>query len=286
MENSPKPIVAAIHGTALGGGLEVALACHFRVATKDARLGLPEVKLGLLPGAGGTQRLPRAVGPELAVKMIVGGDPIGARRSAQERPDRGNRRRPGRRRRGLCPQGAGREAPAAQAARRRQQACGGQGRPLDLHQRGRGPDQEGARAGSAVRRRRRGRRRHRPAVRRRPEEGARGLPQAGGERPVEGAALRLLLRARSGQDRRRSRRHQAAQGRARRHHRRRHHGRRHRDVVRQCRYSGDADRDRRGAAQARHGRDAEELRGDRGARRHSGGCARQAHGPDQRRGRA
>jgi len=54
MENSPKPIVAAIHGTALGGGLEVALACHFRVATKDARLGLPEVKLGLLPGAGGT----------------------------------------------------------------------------------------------------------------------------------------------------------------------------------------------------------------------------------------
>src|SRR6266446_4734855 len=78
MENSPKPIVAAIHGTALGGGLEVALACHFRVATRDARLGLPEVKLGLLPGAGGTQRLPRAVGPELAVKMIVSGDPIGA----------------------------------------------------------------------------------------------------------------------------------------------------------------------------------------------------------------
>ncbi|MGY8663237.1 3-hydroxyacyl-CoA dehydrogenase NAD-binding domain-containing protein [Bradyrhizobium sp. UFLA05-109] len=78
IENSPKPVVAAIHGTALGGGLEVALSCHFRVATKEAKLGLPEVKLGLLPGAGGTQRLPRAVGPELAVKMIVGGDPIGA----------------------------------------------------------------------------------------------------------------------------------------------------------------------------------------------------------------
>jgi len=78
LENSPKPIVAAIHGTALGGGLEVALACNFRVAVKEAKLGLPEVKLGLLPGAGGTQRLPRAVGPELAVKMIVGGDPIGA----------------------------------------------------------------------------------------------------------------------------------------------------------------------------------------------------------------
>ncbi|WFU25835.1 3-hydroxyacyl-CoA dehydrogenase NAD-binding domain-containing protein [Bradyrhizobium sp. CB1717] len=78
IENSAKPVVAAIHGTALGGGLEVALACHFRVAVKEAKLGLPEVKLGLLPGAGGTQRLPRAVGPELAVKMIVGGDPIGA----------------------------------------------------------------------------------------------------------------------------------------------------------------------------------------------------------------
>jgi 3-hydroxyacyl-CoA dehydrogenase len=78
IENCPKPVIAAIHGTALGGGLEVALGCHFRVATKDARLGLPEVKLGLLPGAGGTQRLPRAVGPELGVKMVVSGDPIGA----------------------------------------------------------------------------------------------------------------------------------------------------------------------------------------------------------------
>ncbi|TKT70741.1 3-hydroxyacyl-CoA dehydrogenase [Afipia massiliensis] len=78
IENSSKPVVAAIHGTALGGGLELALGCHFRVATKDAKLGLPEVKLGLLPGAGGTQRLPRAVGPEMAVTMIVGGNPIGA----------------------------------------------------------------------------------------------------------------------------------------------------------------------------------------------------------------
>jgi 3-hydroxyacyl-CoA dehydrogenase len=78
IENCGKPVIAAIHGTALGGGLEVTLGCHFRVATKDAKLGLPEVKLGLLPGAGGTQRLPRAVGPELGVKMIVTGEPIGA----------------------------------------------------------------------------------------------------------------------------------------------------------------------------------------------------------------
>jgi 3-hydroxyacyl-CoA dehydrogenase len=78
IEAMKKPVVAAIHGTALGGGLELALACHFRIAAPTARVGLPEVKLGLLPGAGGTQRLPRLVGPEKALKMIVTGDPIPA----------------------------------------------------------------------------------------------------------------------------------------------------------------------------------------------------------------
>jgi 3-hydroxyacyl-CoA dehydrogenase len=78
-ETSPKPVVAAIFGTALGGGLEVALGCHFRVASADAKVGLPEVKLGILPGAGGTQRLPRLVGPEKAVGIIVAGAPIGAK---------------------------------------------------------------------------------------------------------------------------------------------------------------------------------------------------------------
>jgi len=78
IEGSPKPVVAAIHGTALGGGLEVALACHWRVGVKTARLGLPEVKLGLLPGAGGTQRLPRVVGAQKALQMIVSGEPIPA----------------------------------------------------------------------------------------------------------------------------------------------------------------------------------------------------------------
>src|SRR5215469_13403476 len=79
LDDVPKPVVAALHGTAFGGGFEVALACHFRVAIPGARVGLPEVKLGLLPGAGGTQRLPRLIGPEKALKMIVSGDPIGAR---------------------------------------------------------------------------------------------------------------------------------------------------------------------------------------------------------------
>ena len=78
IESSPKPVVAAIHGTALGGGLEVTLACHYRVGAKTARFGLPEVKLGILPGAGGTQRLPRVVGVPKALSMIVSGDPIGA----------------------------------------------------------------------------------------------------------------------------------------------------------------------------------------------------------------
>jgi len=79
IENCTKPVVAAIHGTALGGGLEVALACHYRVVDKSAKLGTPEVKLGLLPGAGGTQRLPRVAGVKKALQMCATGNPIGAR---------------------------------------------------------------------------------------------------------------------------------------------------------------------------------------------------------------
>ncbi|PYQ46007.1 MAG: 3-hydroxyacyl-CoA dehydrogenase [Acidobacteria bacterium] len=78
VEASPKPVVAAIHGVAMGGGLELALACHYRVAASNAQVALPEVKLGLLPGAGGTQRLPRAVGLETALNMIVSGTTVSA----------------------------------------------------------------------------------------------------------------------------------------------------------------------------------------------------------------
>ena len=77
-EKSERPVIAAIHGVALGGGLEIALGCHFRIATKDAKFGQPEVKLGLIPGGGGTQRLPRAIGPVRAVELIVSGEAIGA----------------------------------------------------------------------------------------------------------------------------------------------------------------------------------------------------------------
>src|SRR6185369_7939158 len=79
IEACTKPVVAAIHGTALGGGLEVALACHYRVAVPSAKLGTPEVKLGLLPGAGGTQRLPRVAGVRKALEMCATGNPIGAK---------------------------------------------------------------------------------------------------------------------------------------------------------------------------------------------------------------
>jgi enoyl-CoA hydratase/carnithine racemase len=79
MERSPKPVIAAIHGTALGGGLEVALCAHYRVAEIGAKCGLPEVKLGLLPGGGGTQRLPRAVGVEVALDMVTSGRHVGAK---------------------------------------------------------------------------------------------------------------------------------------------------------------------------------------------------------------
>jgi 3-hydroxyacyl-CoA dehydrogenase len=78
VESSPKPVIAAIAGHCIGGGLELSLACHYRVAAPDAQLGLPEVKIGILPGAGGTQRLPRAVGVETALNMIVSGNALPA----------------------------------------------------------------------------------------------------------------------------------------------------------------------------------------------------------------
>jgi len=78
IENSTKPVVVAIHGTAFGGGLEVAMAGHYRVASPDAQVGQPEVKLGIIPGAAGTQRLPRLAGVEKAVEICVEGKPVKA----------------------------------------------------------------------------------------------------------------------------------------------------------------------------------------------------------------
>src|SRR5687768_400204 len=82
IEDSPKPLVAAIHGNALGGGLEVAMSCHYRIIAPDAKVGQPEVLLGIIPGAGGTQRLPRLCGAALAIEMCTAGKPVDARRAA------------------------------------------------------------------------------------------------------------------------------------------------------------------------------------------------------------
>ncbi len=78
IEGCTKPVVAALHGTALGGGFEIALAAHYRIAASDARMGLPEVKLGLIPGAGGANRLARIAGAEQALEIVIGGNPISA----------------------------------------------------------------------------------------------------------------------------------------------------------------------------------------------------------------
>jgi 3-hydroxyacyl-CoA dehydrogenase len=83
VENSAKPVVAAIHSVAMGGGLELSLGCHYRIAAPGASIALPEVKLGLIPGAGGTQRLPRALGVEVALNMIVSGEPVKSEMLAQ-----------------------------------------------------------------------------------------------------------------------------------------------------------------------------------------------------------
>ena len=84
LENSAKPVVAAINATAMGGGLELALGCHYRIAAPGANIALPEVKLGLIPGAGGTQRLPRVLGVETALNMIVSGEPVKSELLAQQ----------------------------------------------------------------------------------------------------------------------------------------------------------------------------------------------------------
>jgi len=83
IEACEKIVVAAIHGTALGGGFETALACHYRIAQANAKVGLPEVKLGLLPGAGGTQRVPRLAGVEASLELMLSGNPIPAPRAAE-----------------------------------------------------------------------------------------------------------------------------------------------------------------------------------------------------------
>ena len=130
IENASKPVVAALHGTALGGGFEVALTAHYRIAVPSAKCGLPEIKLGLIPGAGGTQRLPRLIGVEKALDVILSGSPFGAREAkdwgvVDELAEEGKLREVRAR---LRPPADRREGAAAQGARPLRQA-GARARP-------------------------------------------------------------------------------------------------------------------------------------------------------------
>ena len=120
LEHASKPVVAAVHSVCMGGGLELALGCHYRVAAPGTNVALPEVKIGLIPGAGGTQRLPRVLGVETALNMIVSGEPVksetarGDARPEAVRPH--HRRRPARRRLRASPARWRWRTPAAAAA--------------------------------------------------------------------------------------------------------------------------------------------------------------------------
>jgi 3-hydroxyacyl-CoA dehydrogenase len=191
-EGLAKPVVAAVHSVCMGGGLELALGCHYRVALPGAQIALPEVKLGLLPGAGGTQRLPRVIGLEAALDMIVSGAPVLSEKLADtrlfdacSRPGRpGGRRRPlrqqGRRRRPLprsATAGGARRCAAFLAAARAQVK---------------------AAAGVSRRRSNASRPSPRPSTcrSRRPEVRARALHPPDPDERIEGAAPRLLRRTR------------------------------------------------------------------------------------------
>ena len=265
IESSPKPVVAAIHGTALGGGLEVTLACHYRVGVKTARFGLPEVKLGLLPGAGGTQRLPRVVGvPEGAVDDRER-RPDRRGRGAEGRPDRRDRRRrPHRGGRGLRGEDRGREAAAQEDPRPRRQDRGG-----------RAASPRSSRS-SASRWRARRAASGRPRTASRPSRRRSNLPFDQGLKRERELFQELITSPESKAQRyfffaereaakipdvpadTPSREIKKAAV-----HRRRHHGRRHRHELRQRRHPGDGGRGGPGGARPRPRRRAQELRGHR-----------------------
>jgi 3-hydroxyacyl-CoA dehydrogenase len=204
LEASTKPIVAAVHSVAMGGGLELALGCHYRVAATGAQIALPEVKIGLIPGAGGTQRLPRVLGVETALNMIVSGEPVKsellAKQPGPEAVRQGRRRRRARRGDRLCAR-EGRRAAAAAGARP-EDRLSERRRLLPVRpQHGR---RDGEELPGAAEVHRRGRRGAEDEVRRRHEVRARALHGPHADAGIEGAAPRLHGRARREQDRRRA----------------------------------------------------------------------------------
>ena len=276
VEASGKPVVAAIGGACMGGGLELALGCHFRVASPDAQIALPEVRLGLLPGAGGTQRLPRVVGVETALRMIVGGASVAAGELRDTRIFDAildgdlldgalafarkivAEARPAIRVRDIaidCPD-------AANLFQRARDRVATEAKhypaPHEMHRRGgRGRD-------AAVRRRHA---RRTPAV-----PGARAIAR------VARAAPRVLRGAGGGADSRRAGDDADTEDRIDRRRRRRHDGYRHRDERPQRRHSGRAARNEPGSARQGRGDDPPELRELGAARKAHAGQARAKHG--------
>ena len=257
LDDVKKPTIAAVHGTPLGGGLELTLGCHFRVAAAGTRLGLPEIKLGLIPGAGGTQRLPRLVGIEKALPMILSGDPIPAKDALAA---------------GLVDEIIEGDLVAGAVAFARKVLA--EKRPLHARARTARTSSRTIRANPAkfdeivAQHAKKTRGLHAPAAAieaikltldtpideaQKKERDA--VHEARRRRSVEGAAPHLLRRARGRQGPGHRQGRAAARDQARRGDRRRHHGRRHLDELRQCRHSGDDHREQRGRAQARHGDD-------------------------------
>ena len=262
IEDCSKPVVAAIHGTALGGGLEVALGCHYRVAVPTAKLGVPEVKLGLLPGAGGTQRLPRVAGVQQGAGNVASGTPIGAKEAFDMRP-----RRPHRRGRSACSMRSPMPRRFATSAR-----C-----PNRASARTRSPSADPAvfddfRKANA--------RKFRGFEA--PENNIQAVEAAVAKPYAEGVIdeRKLFMELMSGTQARAqqyfffaerkaakiegiARGHPAARHQARRRDRRRHHGRRHFDELPVGRHPRDDRRDEPGSARPRHRRHAQELRSER-----------------------
>ena len=201
IENASKPVIAAIHGTALGGGFEVALTAHYRIAVPSAKCGLPEIKLGLIPGAGGTQRLPRLIGVEKALDVILSGTPFGAREAKQwgvidELAEEGSLRESAI---AFARRLIAEKAPLKKVRDRTRSSSPARGHPeifeaIRKANAQKIPRLRGLGEGDRV-----GQERSRPPVRRGHGEGARHVHGAARDHAVQGAALCLFRRAAGGE---------------------------------------------------------------------------------------
>jgi 3-hydroxyacyl-CoA dehydrogenase len=242
LEAAAVPVVAGMHGTVLGGGLEIALACHYRVAVPGTRFGLPEVTLGIIPGAGGTQRMPRLIGVEKTLELIIGARPVDVARGLELGLHRCRDRR-----RRCAPAPSPLRAPAANRPGRAAPRSAASTRRAATVAHPRAPDGTGAQAVPEPQAALTAIKAVFAAATLPFEQGLAYETELGNaprRRESRGADTRVLRRARDPQSARACRRRARGRSRARRG-RRRHHGRRHRDLLRQRRAAGDAARHER-----------------------------------------